>query len=382
MARPASDNASAGTAHPDFPGRAVPQQASAPDAAIVDRLTTNNFDLLRLIFASTVVVFHVGVLTQEPSLAWMQQWVSGTFGLQGFFVVSGFLVTMSYDRSRSLISYARKRARRILPAYVAVVLGAAVLLVAMSRLPWSEYFTHPEWRSYVFWNLLLANFTSPDLPGVFQDNYKQAINGSLWTIKIEVAFYCMVPVFAYLCDRAGKWRVMAMLLVASLAWRLGFELVGRMTDNGFWSKLAIQAPGQFAFFIAGAIAYERTRDGLPPPQLWMAVAAAAAYALSSDVAHELVAPIAVGIIVYWAAIAAPYVGRASRYGDFSYGVYLYHWPVIQTFVALGLFAASPSGAFFMALATVVALAICSWYLLERRFLVDQIKARAALETGK
>lgn len=382
MARPASDNASAGTAPPDFPGRAVPQQASAPDAAIVDRLTTNNFDLLRLIFASTVVVFHVGVLTQEPSLAWMQQWVSGTFGLQGFFVVSGFLVTMSYDRSRSLISYARKRARRILPAYVAVVLGAAVLLVAMSRLPWSEYFTHAEWRSYVFWNLLLANFTSPDLPGVFQDNYKQAINGSLWTIKIEVAFYCMVPVFAYLCDRAGKWRVMAMLLVASLAWRLGFELVGRMTDNGFWSKLAIQAPGQFAFFIAGAIAYERTRDGLPPPQLWMAVAAAAAYALSSDVAHELVAPIAVGIIVYWAAIAAPYVGRASRYGDFSYGVYLYHWPVIQTFVALGLFAASPSGAVFMALATVVALAICSWYLLERRFLVDQIKARAALETGK
>jgi peptidoglycan/LPS O-acetylase OafA/YrhL len=302
--------------------------------------------------------------------------------LQGFFVVSGFLVTMSYDRSRSLISYARKRARRILPAYVAVVLGAAVLLVAMSRLPWSEYFSHPEWRSYVFWNLLLANFTSPDLPGVFQDNYKQAINGSLWTIKIEVAFYCMVPVFAYLCGRAGKWRVLAMLLVASLAWRLGFELVGRMTDNGFWSKLAIQAPGQFAFFIAGAIAYERTRDGLPPPQLWMAVAAAAAYALSSDVAHELVAPIAVGIIVYWAAIAAPYVGRASRYGDFSYGIYLYHWPVIQTFIALGLFAASPSGAAFVAIATVLALAICSWYLLERRFLVDQITARAALETGK
>jgi peptidoglycan/LPS O-acetylase OafA/YrhL len=366
----------------DFLGQTAPDLVSGIDADVVRRLARNNFDLLRLIFAAMVVVYHMGVLTQAPSLSWMQQWVSGTFGLQGFFVVSGFLVSMSYDRSRSLLSYARKRARRIAPAYVTVVLGAAVLFVTLSRLPLASYFADPEWRSYVLWNLLLANFTAPDLPGVFEGNYKQAVNGSLWTIKIEVAFYCMVPVCAYLCGRLGKWRVMFFLLVASLAWRIGFELFARMIDNGFWSKLAIQAPGQFAFFIAGTIAYERTRLGLPPPRLWMALAAAAAYALSNDLVHELVAPLAVGAIVYWAAITMPYLGRASRYGDFSYGVYLYHWPVLQTFIALGLFAYAPVPAALATFATVFALAVCSWYLLERRFLAGPDNTRAGLSTNK
>lgn len=355
--------------------------ASFPDASAVERLKVNNFDALRLIFASMVMVFHVGVLSQEPSLAWATGWVSGTFGLQGFFVVSGFLVTMSYDRSRSLSSYARKRAQRIAPAYVTVVLGAALLLVAMSRLDWWSYFTDPEWRSYVFWNLLLANFTSPDLPGVFEDNYKQAVNGSLWTIKIEVAFYLMVPVVAWLARRAGLWRVLLLAFAASLAWRVGLEGLARMTESGFLEKLAIQAPGQFTFFVAGAIAYERARLGLSPPQFWMALAAVAAYALTDDLLHELIAPLAVGIVVYWAAMAAPFVGRASKHGDFSYGIYLYHWPVIQVLVALGLFARAPVAAAVTTFAVVLTLAVISWYVVERRFLANRGSADVIAATS-
>lgn len=345
--------------------------AGEPGALVRERLTTNNFDLLRLIFASMVMLYHMGILTQAPSLSWMQTWISGNFGLQGFFFVSGFLVTMSYDRSRSLGSYAMKRVRRIAPAYVAVVLGAAVLLVGLSSYDWAAYYSHPEWRAYLFWNLLLANFVAPDLPGVFAENYKQAINGSLWTIKIEVAFYAMVPVAAYLCRRAGFWKAMVLILAASIAWRIGFDLFGRATGSGFWSKLAIQAPGQFAFFAAGAIAYERTRLGLSPPPLWMVLASAAAYALSTDLLHELIAPLCVGVIVYWAAIGAPFAGTFSRYGDFSYGIYLYHWPIIQTFIALGFFAASPLAAACGTVAVVVMAAVASWVLLERRFLANR-----------
>lgn len=338
---------------------------------VAQRLAINNFDLLRVLFASTVMVFHLGLLSQAGSLAWMRDIVSGSFGLQGFFFVSGFLVTMSYDRSRDLKSYALKRARRIAPAYLTVVLGAALLLVFMSRLDWASYFSDPGWRSYVFWNVLLANFAAPDLPGVFDDNFKQAVNGSLWTIKIEAAFYCLVPVAAYLCRRAGFWRIMLAIFVASIAWRVGFDLLGRMTDSGFLSKLAIQIPGQLSFFAAGAIAYERTRLGLSPPRLWMALAAAAAYALTSDLLHDLIAPLCVGVIVYWAAIAAPYLGRGGRYGDFSYGIYLYHWPIIQVFIALGWFKASPPVAAVGAIASVVIGAVLSWHLLEKRFLTHR-----------
>lgn len=338
---------------------------------VVQRLTINNFDLLRLIFASMVMVFHIGILSQQPSLSWMQDYVSSAFGLQGFFFVSGFLVTMSYDKSSTLGSYVWKRARRIVPAYVTVVLLAAFVFVVLSKLPWNEYFTNPQWRSYVFWNLLLMNFVSPDLPGVFEENFKQTVNGSLWTIKVEVMFYCMMPVMAFLGRRVGTWNVMIGLLIASLAWRVGFERYAQFTGVEFWSKLAIQAPGQFAYFVAGAIAYERTRLGLPPPKAWMAVLAVIAYAVTPGLMHELIAPLAVGIFVYWAAIAAPFIGQASRYGDFSYGVYLYHWPIIQALIVLGLFTYAPITAALTTMALSLVLAICSWYVVERRFLTHK-----------
>lgn len=349
--------------------------------AIPERLRVNNFDLLRLVFATMVVIYHMGILSQAGELAFMRDWVSGSFGLQGFFVVSGFLVSMSYERSRSLQSYALKRARRIAPAYITVVLGAAILFVALSVLDWASYFTDPRWRSYVFWNLLLANFVSPDLPGVFQDNAKQAVNGSLWTIKIEVAFYCMLPVVAWLSRRLGVWRVLVALFVAALAWRIGFEIVGQATGSSFWSKLAIQAPGQFSYFIVGAIAYERTRLGLAPPPMWMALIAAAAYAASSGLLHELVAPVAVGMFVYWSAIGAPFLGHASRYGDFSYGIYLYHWPVIQTVAAMGLFGRSAPVAVLVSSVTVVVLAVSSWFIVERRFLTRAAASRSPADVA-
>src|SRR5882757_3200354 len=110
-----------------YPRLFVPLSREPSGAAA--RLRDNNFDALRLIFASMVVVFHVGVLANVASLGRLPQYVSATFAVQAFFVVSGFLVTMSYENTRSLRSYALKRLRRIAPAYIVVVVGAALLLV-------------------------------------------------------------------------------------------------------------------------------------------------------------------------------------------------------------------------------------------------------------
>jgi peptidoglycan/LPS O-acetylase OafA/YrhL len=338
---------------------------------ISDRLLVNNFDLLRLSLAFMVVIFHTGVLSQAPALEWMRTWMSADFGVQGFYVVSGFLVTMSYDKCSGLMSYAQKRVRRIAPAYVAVVAGAALLFVFISSLHWTSYFGDRTWWSYVFWNLLLLNFVSPDLPGVFDGNYKQAVNGSLWTIKIEVAFYCMVPAIAWLGQRVGYWRVWAGLFLASLAWRVGFELLGQFSGNFFWSKLAIQAPGQLSFFLFGTMAYERTRLGLAPPSLAMMIIAVAATVWSSGLLHEIVAPVAVGAIVYWVAIACPKLANFDRYGDLSYGIYLFHWPILQVVIALGWFAAYPKFAAVGAFTLSIAFAAFSWFALERRFLVHR-----------
>ena len=360
----------ASTARPMSRGVGTSKSIASPQT-MSERLSSNNFDLLRLLLAATVVVYHTGILSQQPSLSLLSVWMSGDLGVQGFYVVSGFLVTMSYDRSRTLWSYAAKRARRIAPAYLAVVLGAAVLLVFLSTLQWSDYFRHRMWASYVFWNLLLANFASPDLPGVFLDNYKQAVNGSLWTIKIEVGFYCMVPLMAWLGHRLGRWRIWWVMLALSLAWRIGFELAGNMTGTGFWSKLAIQMPGQLSFFILGAMAYERTRVGLPGPSLPIAVAAAIAYGFSDGLLHELMAPFAVAGMIYWAAISCPKLPDFLPQGDISYGIYLYHWPILQVFIALGWFSAAPVFAAIALFVTVVVVAAASWIMIERPFLMHR-----------
>src|SRR5438445_1257196 len=105
-----------------------------------------------------VMVFHTGVLSEHPSLAFMGRWCSPTFAVQAFFFVSGFLVTMSYEKSSSLRSYAEKRFRRIAPAYAFVVLGAAICFAPLSEYTLHRYFTDTGLTRYVFFTLILNNY--------------------------------------------------------------------------------------------------------------------------------------------------------------------------------------------------------------------------------
>lgn len=78
-----------------------------------DRFKHNNFDLLRFLFASTVMLVHTHVLSRESQLALLSEWLSSEVAVRAFFVVSGLLVFMSYDKTRNLAKYAKKRFRRI-----------------------------------------------------------------------------------------------------------------------------------------------------------------------------------------------------------------------------------------------------------------------------
>jgi peptidoglycan/LPS O-acetylase OafA/YrhL len=344
----------------------LPTVLDGRDSGISRRLQVNNFDALRLVFASMVVMYHIGVLPRAASLAWSLR-ISASFAVQAFFVVSGFLVTMSFENSSSMKSYATKRLRRIAPAYVAVIIAAALGLSTISTLPLSEYFADREFWRYIAFNLVLANFSAPNLPGVFQSNYMSAVNGSLWTIKIEVAFYCLVPFIVWATRRAGTFNVLGTIFIASIIWRLGFSAAAAGTGLEIYSKLAKQLPGQMCFFAGGAWAYYRTLRGRTISGL-IAAAAVVVYALSKGWLYDFTAPLAVTAVVYWAAIAGPRLPAAAKYGDFSYGVYLYHFPLIQAFVALGLFQWSPLAGWMMSVIVVVFCAVISWRFVERPML--------------
>ena len=107
---------------------------------------------------------------------------------------------------------------------------------------------------------------------------------------------------------------------------------------------------------------------MPPPSVALAALGALTYALADGPIYTLLAPICVTLIVYWAAIRMPQVWSAQRWGDFSYGLYLYHFPIAQVLIALGVFAIAPGLGMIAVCVLALIASITSWHLVEKRAL--------------
>ncbi len=130
------------------------------------RLKKNNFDLLRFIFATVVCVVHSYRLSGESQLAWTKTILSSEIAVKAFFVVSGFLIFMSYERSSSLFSYINKRTHRIYPAYFTLVVLCAIFFALASAMPYQDFYSQ-AWAEYLLSNLTFLNFLQPTLPALF-----------------------------------------------------------------------------------------------------------------------------------------------------------------------------------------------------------------------
>jgi peptidoglycan/LPS O-acetylase OafA/YrhL len=331
----------------------------------VSAARSDNFNLLRLAFAATVAAYHVAELSAAPAFAaWAGPLaVAGELSIQGFFILSGYLVYASLDRSRGVVDFAGKRLRRVYPAYLAVVLicaGAALAFSAAARADPAGV------ARYVGWNAVFLNFMEPELPGLFAGNPHPEVNGALWTIKIEAMFYIVLPVLGWLMARAGRWRLalLAAIYVAAEAWRMGFEQLAAADPGRPWAELSRQLPGQMSFFAAGMALFLLRGRGLAR---WPAgLAGAAVVALSVAVpAAEPARALALGLAVLALATAGPRLPDAARYGDVSYGLYVAHFPIIQGLVASGAFAASAIGGAAAALSLSLAAAVALWWTIER-----------------
>ena len=335
----------------------------------------NNLDCLRLILASIVVLFHVYALTNLAAFWAFGTYLSAHFAVRSFFVISGLLIYRSYTRSSSFASYLEKRVRRIYPAYFTVVVLAAMAMCFLSTLPVSQYFRLGFWK-YLSANLVFLNFVAPSLPGVFTSNLVTPVNGALWTLKIEVAFYLLVPVIHYFCSRFGTKKTVGIIFIISSIWKYGFEFLGSLTRarsayplddaSNIYEKLAVQFPAQLLYFAAGILLllyfdklkfHFRTIAGITAclylVDHWLAGGALDVLWISG----------LVFVFGFWR-----YFGNFSKYGDFSYGVYIVHWPILQTMIFFGL-KKLPPALFLMLSVSLVGLAsVLMWHLVESRFL--------------
>ncbi len=326
----------------------------------------NNFDIVRLILASIVVFFHADVLSGSPSLAGITHFLSAAVAVEGFFVISGFLIFASYERSKTLRQFFANRAWRILPGYWLATL--LCLAIAFSRGCFHVGY-------FLLANLTFANFLHPTIPGVLRPPAGGALNGSLWTIKIEIAFYLCVPVFVWLCRKLNRDAVLVLLFVGSLAYKVA------MAKH---EKLAIQLPGQLCFFVVGAFVYYHLawfkRNGL-----WIMAGAAVMFAAHAWTGWFFLRPISLGLLTMGACLLLPHIEGPTRWGDFSYGTYVVHYPIIQLMVTLGLFAVHPWAALGLAVILVAMMATFSWFAVEKPAMMhaksSRLRRAAAGETA-
>jgi peptidoglycan/LPS O-acetylase OafA/YrhL len=278
--------------------------------------------------------------------------------VEGFFAISGCLIFASWERSGSLREYAGKRWRRILPAYYATT----VLCLAIA------FFLFHAFRvgKFLAANVTFLNFLYPGIDGVFDNNPEShAMDGALWTIRVEIMFYCAVPVAAWLCRKLGRDRFLVSTAMASIFYRYVME--GRLLLHVPHRSLAVALPGQWSFFAVGALIYYHL-DWFRRYGRWLVVPALALYVATYFVDGLAFRPLAIPILVLAFCFLAPEMKGPARYGDFSYGTYLMHWPIIQTLVAFGLFTRWPYLALGVTVVLVALAAGVSWFFVEKPIL--------------
>lgn len=321
----------------------------------------DNFLLLRFLAAALVIYGHgyaIMVHKGPPELFHGLHWgvYSGTLAVDAFFVISGFLVTGSFLRRRHLANFLWARALRLVPAYLAcLVLSAFVLGAIYTALPLADYLLHSGTRSYVLTNLHFGTKMTWRLPEVFADNPRRAtINGSLWTLPAEVRMYLWVALVGVLGILARR-RYCNVLLA-------GLFVLGLVAPDHLLMvpvHLFVRLAGFFAF---GAFCYVN-RDVIPIHGALVIGLALVAWSLRASLVYPYVLGLTEVAFVFWFAYRTRWHGW-NRFGDYSYGLYLWGFPVQQV-VAHHLPTLAPlaNAAISLPLATVMA--VLSWHFIEK-----------------
>ena len=335
----------------------------------------NNFDLVRLLAAAQVVIIHsahhlnVSGLKQSIFLDWLAYFP----GVPVFFVISGFLVSASYERSASETDYWLKRCLRIFPGLWICFLFAALSVAVLAPSVYSDS-SPTQLIAWVVAQLTIFQFYNPP----FLNSYGLGVlNGSLWTIPVELQFYLGLPVIYY-CLRINKlksdlriWIALGVFFViAQCFYRLPdsyrssiiFKLINASMFPHFWlflCGLLIQRrfesiqwlfDGKFVYWLALHL---------------LAVGICRQAGIGSGYNHTFpLLCLTVAAVAIAGAFSFRSISDKTLAGnDVSYGVYIYHMVVINGLITLGM--VGSYAYFFLAIVITLGLAFMSWRFVEK-----------------
>lgn len=341
----------------------------------------NNYNLMRFLAAAAVIYSHSFPMSgvHADPLERLVGFSIGHLAVDVFFVISGFLVTGSLLSRRSLGSFAAARALRLFPVLVVGALFCAFVVGPLqTELPLARYLAHPGTWKFALMNSVPWPFgVCYTLPGVFLHvPVHGAVNGSLWSLPWELTMYVALSALGALAwtgRRLLPERTLRRILVG----------IGLVATAGFTIYEAFDFPYQFhlsqslrltSLFFGGAalvVLSERV-----PLSGRLALVAAVLLVADFLLPRPLMAVYAAALVylVIWLAYApgGP-LAFYNRVGDYSYGTYVYAFPIGQS-VAAWMPGATAATILLVTLPLTLALAIPSWHLLEEPLLKRKPKA--------
>ena len=331
----------------------------------------NNFNLMRITAAVCVLISHsFAITTGNPESEPLKSLLGvslGSLSVDFFFVCSGFLVCGSYLHRRSILVFAKARALRIFPAlFTMLILTTLFVGVFISAYDARLFFSDPQTWIYLAKNTVLFFGAEYRLPGAFENTpYAYAVNGSLWTLPHEVRAYFAI---ALMC-----WFGLRFIPESLFRFFVAFICISTMGIDTISQYLDIALPYHhffhlFGLFSAGAVLllfnFHHSKYLVATSVVCLLMLLLVGYSGVFKLTHSFVLPLLVIGIAY---LSISIFRSFNRFGDYSYGVYVYAFPIQQSLIYF--FADITIGHMILwALILSFFAAILSWQLIEKRFL--------------
>ena len=344
----------------------------------------NNFNLIRMLAATAVLISHSYPLALgDGALDPVSEWIGlslGEVAVITFFCVSGFFISLSRDRAGSTLDFFTARFLRIYPGLTVVLLISVFLIGPIfTTLSTTEYFRSAETYGYLGHNLTLLSMKF-QLPGVFQGNPWPGINGSLWTLFYEVALYFMVGgLGAFAFYRKGPKFAGFLVLYGVLY--VAFKILV-MTSALLPSLQRAEAFFTWSLpFVLGMSLYQYRRH-IPHRFIgFLPLAALAACAWHTPYFPECFVLAWTYLIFYLGFATHPLINQYNQLGDYSYGVYIYAFPV-QEILACLIKGIGPVDMMIVAFLIVLVAAMGSWHLIEKPAMARRHALAALLKSRR
>jgi len=311
----------------------------------------NNFDIVRLLLSIFVYFAHWNILTAQ-NISNNLFHLSG-YAVDSFFIVSGFLIFWSYNNNQNKKVFYIKRFFRIFPLYGFLILIQTIFFIIYSNGSVMEIV------KYFSSNILFLNFISYSVGDIFIQLPINAINGSLWTLKNEVIFYLLVPLFFKSYQRYGYHFLISIYLL-SVIYMFG-------VDYFQLNKLLVQFPAQLRLFLSGIVFYllfdKLNTKNMNRMSIISVILIIVFY--EDNIFRYALYPFALGFLV----IYLVYFTRTIKISfDFSYSFYILHFPVIQLVLFFDINPSNQIISFISIFTVILILSYFSEKYIEKKFI--------------